>query len=296
MDSIKKFVNGKDFKSYAVKYAIILLGTAIAAVGFQFFLAPNAMTPGGTTGVAQIINLICGLPVGLLSILINVPLFLIAWKKFGLDFIIGSLVGMLSFSAFIDLAATFDVVVTHDAMLAAIIGGMIVGIGVGLVFLVGATTGGIDIIARLLRRKFPYVNIGTLMLIVDGLIVIGYAITFHVAESALYSLICMFAIGRAVDLVVYGMDNSCIVYIISDSNDEITEEITNGVLHRGATLLHAEGAYTHEGRNVLMCVIKRHQIVEVKRLVRQIDPKTFLIVTDANNVFGNGFDSIIESD
>ena len=270
MDSIKNQLNGRPIMSQVVKYALIVVGAAIGAAGFQFFMLPNAIVSGGLTGIAQIVNRLTGLPVS-------------------------SFVGTVLYSVFIDAAAMTNIVATTDPMLASIIGGVIKGLGLGTIYYVGATTGGVDIVARFLRRRFPYINFGTLILLMDAVIIAAYALIFRIVESAMYSLICMFVVSRAIDLVLYGLDNSSIVYIVSEHTDTIVKEITSGILHRGVTLLHAEGAYTHEEKQVIMCVIKRPQIAEIRRLVRNIDQRAFLVVTDAKNVFGNGFESINET-
>lgn len=295
MDSIKQQLNGRPVMSQVVKYALITIGAAIGAVGFQFFMFPNAIVSGGLIGIAQIVNRLTGLPVGAFSIVLNVPLFIIAWKQFGLGFIISSFAGTVLYSMFIDAAAMTNIVATTDPMLASIIGGVIKGLGLGTIYYVGATTGGVDIVARFLRHRFPYINFGTLILLMDAVIIAAYAWIFKIYESAMYSLICMFVMSRAVDLVLYGLDNSNICYIVSEHTDDIVSEITLGQLHRGVTLLHAEGAYSHEEKQVIMCVIKRPQIAAIRRMVRAIDPKAFMVVTDAKNVFGKGFDSIIEN-
>lgn len=295
MDSIKQQLNGRPVMSQVVKYALVTIGAAIGAVGFQFFMFPNAIVSGGLIGIAQIVNRLTGLPVGAFSIVLNVPLFIIAWKQFGLGFIISSFAGTVLYSVFIDAAAMTNIVATTDPMLASIIGGVIKGLGLGTIYYVGATTGGVDIVARFLRRRFPYINFGTLILLMDAVIIAAYAWIFKIYESAMYSLICMFVMSRAVDLVLYGLDNSNICYIVSEHTDDIVSEITLGQLHRGVTLLHAEGAYSHEEKQVIMCVIKRPQIAAIRRMVRAIDPKAFMVVTDAKNVFGKGFDSIVEN-
>lgn len=292
MNGFKTRLNARPFASKLVKYIIIVLGAAIGAIGFQLFMFPNSIVSGGLTGIAQIINRLTGLPVGVLSIVMNVPLFIIAWRQFGNQFIIDSFIGTALFSVFIDLSSMLNIVATNDPMLGSIVGGVIKGVGLGAIYYVGATTGGVDIVARILRRKYPYINFGTFILILDAVVISAYALIFHIVESAMYSLICMFVVSKAIDLVLYGLDNSSVVYIVSHQTDVIVQEITSGNLHRGVTLLHAEGAYTHEERQVIMCVIKRPQIAEIRRLVRTIDDKAFLVVTDAKNVFGNGFDSI----
>jgi Uncharacterized conserved protein len=276
------------------KYGMIVLGTVFYAIGFRFFLYPNNITSGGVVGTAMIINQLSGLPVGVMTILLNIPLFLIAWRHFGLDFLIGSLVGMGLSSVLVDLFAGFGLVLTNDPMLAAVIGGVIKGSGLGIIYYVGATTGGIDIVVKILRRRLASVNFGTIMLALDTIIIAAYAMVLGRYESAMYSLIAMYVTTKVVDLVLYGIDNACLCYIISDHTTEITDEIVSGPLHRGVTLLEGRGAYSGTHRDVLMCVIKRQQIGQLKRLVKARDERAFFIVTNAKNVFGNGFENISE--
>lgn len=278
------------------KYLLIVLGCAIYAFGFQFFCYPNQIISGGVMGVAMIINALSGLPVGVLTILMNVPLFLIAWRRFGLDFLLGSLAGMLLMSVFVDLLAVTGYTATNDPMLGAVIGGVLKGAGMGIVFSTGATTGGMDIVIKLLRQKYNYLNFGTLMLGIDVSVIILYALILSANnyESAMYSLIAMFVSTKVIDLILYGLDNSTICYIISAKSEALIAEITSGRMHRGVTVLEGEGAYSHEKKQVIMCVIKRNQIPEIRRLVRGIDEQAFVIMTDAKNVFGNGFGNIAE--
>ena len=276
------------------KYLTIAIGTVLYAVGFQFFLYPNNITSGGVVGTAMIINQLTGFPVGVMTILLNVPLFIVAWRHFGLDFLIGSLVGMGLSSVLVDVFAGIGIIATHDPMLAAVIGGVIKGAGLGIIYYVGASTGGIDIVVKILRRRLASVNFGTIMLLLDTGIIAAYAMVLGRYESAMYSLICMYVTTKVVDLVLYGIDNACLCYIISDNTTAITQEIVSGPLHRGVTLLDGKGAYSGSHRDVLMCVIKRQQIGQLKRLVKAYDEKAFFIVTNAKNVFGNGFENISE--
>ena len=276
------------------KYGMIALGCAIYAFGFQFFCYPNAITTGGVVGVAMILNQLTGLPVGVLTILMNIPLFIIAWRHFGLDFLIGSLAGMGLSSVMVDLFAVFGFAATDDTLLAALIGGVIKGIGMGMVYYVGATTGGMDIVIKLLRRRISFINFGTLMLLIDAVIITAYALILGRYESAMYSLVAMYTTTKMIDLALYGIDNACLCYIISDQSKVLTQEIVSGRLRRGVTILEGRGAFSGEKREVLMCAVKRPQLGELKRVVRSIDEHAFLIVTNANNVFGNGFENIAE--
>lgn len=276
------------------KYLLILAGSAIYAVGFQFFMFPNEIVSGGVTGIAMIINAFTHWPVGLMIIVMNIPLFAVSWRHFGLNFLIGSLVGMAVSSAFLDLFALTGIVMTDDPMLAAIIGGVIKGAGLGIIYYVGATTGGIDIVAKFLRQRFSQINFGTMILIMDTVIIVTYALVMKQYQSAMYSVIAMFVVSKVVDLFLYGIDNSALCYIISEKSEELTANILSGHVHRGVTILEGEGAYSHTPKHVLLCVVKRTQIPELRRLVKSLDERAFFVVTDAKNVFGKGFESISE--
>ncbi|MBR1456076.1 MAG: YitT family protein [Oscillospiraceae bacterium] len=277
-----------------VKYLAIMVGSLVYAAGFQFFLYPNAIVSGGVTGVSMIINAFTGFPVGLMIILLNVPLFLASWRHFGTDFMFASLAGMAISSVFVDMLAATGTVLTDEPMLAAIIGGVVKGAGLGAIYYVGATTGGIDIVAKMLRQRFAQINFGTMILIMDTVIIIVYAAVLGNYESAMYSVIAMFVVSKVIDLVLYGIDNSALCYIISENSEELTQSIISGPMKRGVTILEGTGAFSHRQKHVIMCVIKRTQIAEMRRLVRDVDETAFFIVTDAKNVFGKGFESITE--
>lgn len=276
-----------------LEYLVIALGTALYAVGFQYFLYPNSIIVGGVSGIAMIINMLTELPVGLLTVILNIPLFALAWKHFGTHFLVGSLVGVLLSSVFIDILAMYPVNATSDMLLACFIGGAIKGFGLGLVYYVGATTGGVDIVAKFARRKYPYINFGTIVLIMDCVIIVAFALIFNELEGAMYAVIAMFVVSKAVDLVLYGTDNSSVCYIISNESEEIVREIT-GTLNRGVTILEGKGAYSHTDKQVLLCVIKRPQITAVRKIIKTVDEHAFFIVTDAKNVFGKGFGDIAD--
>ena len=275
-------------------YVFITFGCLLYAVGFSFFMFPNSIVSGGLTGLAMIINKFTGFPVGTMIIIMNLPLFAYAWKKFGRNFIIASFAGTILSSVFIDLLSATDISATGDPMLAAIIGGVIKGSGMGLIYYAGGTTGGIDIVVKLLRRKFLNLNFGTLLLALDALIIAAYAVTFKIYESAMYAVIAIYVTSKVVDVVLYGFDTSSVFYIISDRHDEIADELVSG-FHRGVTFLDGEGAYMHRKERVVLCVLKKTQIADARRMIRRIDPNAFVIVTDAKNVFGRGFDDIVES-
>lgn len=271
--------------------AKIVLGSLIYAVGFQFFMYPNAIVTGGVSGVAMIINYLTELPVGVLTVIMNIPLFIFSWKKFGLRFILLSLASMLLSSLFVDGLAQFSLEITHEPLLGAVYGGVIHGLGSGLIFRTGATTGGTDIIAKYLRHRYQHVNIGTFILAMDVVVIAAFALIFRRYDSAMYALICMFITTKVIDLVLYGAVNSKACYIITDEHERMKDEIMD-VLGRGVTFLHGEGAWSGKEKEVLLCVIKQRQIVDLKQIVQRIDPAAFVIATDSREVFGNGFSYI----
>jgi uncharacterized membrane-anchored protein YitT (DUF2179 family) len=267
---------------------LILLGCAIWAAAFSFLTYPNSIVSGGLTGIAQIINLLTGLPVGVMVLVMNVPLFVIAWKKFGVRFIIYSLIGTVASSLFIDLFGLVNLTLTHDTLLAAVYGGLLRGLGSGIVFFTGATTGGSDIGARLVRRKYAYVNFGTISLGLDALVVIAFAIIFQRFDSAMYTIITMFVSSRVVNLILYGTANSSVCHIITTQPHAIAKQIGDQ-LGRGSTLLRGEGAYSGEERCVVLCAVKRQQIPALKKIVSIADENAFVIVSQSHEVFGKNF-------
>ena len=280
-------------KDIVREWAYIVGGAACYAVGYCFFFYPNSVVPGGVTGVSTIVNFLTGAPVGVLSIVLNIPLFAFAWRHFGLRFMLMSGAGMALTYIFIDGFNLLGFAATHDPLLACTIGAALNGTGLGLVYRSGATTGGTDIIAKVLRQKYPYINFGTFIMALNVVIISAYALIFRRLDAAFYAVIAMFVVSRAIDTVLYGLDTSKVCYLISNKSAELDEAIT-ATMHRGVTKLRGEGGYTGEEREVLMCVIKKRQITDIRKLVKAIDPNAFFIVTDAKDVFGNGFGNINE--
>lgn len=295
MNSLFTYLDSHKVLKQIFRYVVITLGSAVYAIGFQFFMFPNSIVSGGISGVAMIINRLTQLPVGVLTIVLNVPLFIIAWKHFGLDFLLGSVAGVGLSSVFVDVLAMAGYVATDDMLLACIVGGAVKGAGLGIIYYYGASTGGIDIVAKIVRRRYPHMNFGTVILWLDVAIIAAYAVIFRLYESAMYAVVAMFVVTKVVDIVLYGFNTSVLCYVISDNSDKIVDEIISGNLHRGVTLLNGQGAYSHQDKKVIMCVVKHSQITEIRRLVRRIDDHAFVIVTDAKNVFGKGFESIAEN-
>ena len=269
----------------------VVAGGVVYGASFAFLTYPNNIVSGGLTGVAQIINLLTGLPVGVMVILMNIPLFAVAWKKFGTRFIVYSLIGMAGTSIFIDLFNTLHLTLTNDTLLAAVYGGLLNGIGGGLMYHVGASSGGTDIAARLVRRKYPYINFGTIGLALNVVVVVAFAVIFHRFESAMYTMVTMFVSSRVVNLILYGMANSGVCYIVTVRPHEMSRAIGEQ-LSRGSTILRGEGAYSGEERDVVLCAMRRSQIPALRRIVAEVDEKSFVIVTESHEVFGKNFGNI----
>lgn len=281
--------------NYALVYAKIIVGSAVYGLGIRLFTYPNDIITGGVTGIATIINYLTGMPVGVMTIIINIPLFIFAWKKFGLSFMSASLVGMLVSSVSIDLFALMDFAATKVPVLAAVFGGAIQGLGLGVVFSVNGTTGGVDIVAKGFRRKYQHINFSTFVLLLDAAIIVVYALIFTRYDSAMYAIVGMYVSAKAIDAVLLGAVDSKVCYIISAKSADTKDAIINR-LGRGVTFLHGEGAYTGRAQNVILCVIKSREIVGLKHLVRAIDPDAFMIVCNSHEIFGQGFTRISSDD
>ena len=265
-----------------------LLGSLIFALGFDLFLVPNNLNPGGISGLSVIIVELLGFgSVGTLSILINLPLFALGGIKIGRRFFIGSLIGMISSSVLIDLLVLLPAP-QSEPLLGALYGGVICGAGLGMVFVTGTSTGGSDILVRLLKLRYRNVPIGQISMTFDLVVVVLTGLVFHDVTKALYTGVTVYICGKVIDAMVYRFDYTKVALIISREYDEIARQI--GLkLDRGATFLHGEGSYSHAPTKVVLAAIKRQQLAELKELVTRIDPDAFIIVQEAHQVLGDGF-------
>lgn len=265
-----------------------IIGSAVFAFGFAVFLMPNDMNAGGISGLAQVAVELTGIgSVGSLSILINLPLFILGGMKIGKKFFAGSLLGMMLSSLLIDLFAAYIRLET-EPLIGVLYGGVLCGLGLGVVFVSGTSTGGSDILVRLLKLKYRNVPIGQISICFDALVVILTGIVFQDVTKALYTGITVFLTGQVVDAVVYRFDYSKVALIISSEYETIAREI--GLkLDRGATFLHGEGTFSHRETKVVLTAVKKQQVAELKELVTRIDPRAFIIVQEAHQVLGDGF-------
>ena len=270
------------------EYGVITFGSAIYALCFNWLFQTNHISMGGFTGVAQIVNrFIPMLPVGVTVIILNVPLFILGVKKTGLHILISSLYAMAVGSLMIDGIAMLYTFPPMEQLLACIYGGVLLGLSMGLLLMVGATTGGTELAARLLKFKLRHLSIGRLCLIIDLMVILLHAITFDNLYNALYGIIAMYISSLVMDAVVYGSINAKMAYIISDNSQAITEQLLK--MELGVTQLQGRGAWSGGEKTVVLCAFKRTQIAAIKAAVTAIDPNAFIIVCDAHEVLGEGF-------
>ncbi len=278
----------KNGKALIVDILKNIVGCALFALGFDLFLSPNGLNAGGISGLAMILVHLTGFAtIGSLTALINLPLFVIGGMKVGKKFFFGSMIGMVFSSLFIDLFTLLPVPET-DPMLAAVYGGVICGFGLGVVFTSGGSTGGSDIVVRLLKLKWRNVPIGVINMCFDLCVAVLTGIVFQNVNDAMYSGVAIFVTGKIIDAVVYRFDYSKVAIIITKEHDKVAEIISDK-LGRGATFLHGEGTYTREPTKVVISAIKKQQLSDLKELVVGIDPDAFIIVQEAHQVLGDGF-------
>ncbi|MBR6890696.1 MAG: YitT family protein [Clostridia bacterium] len=264
---------------------LVAIGLLIASVGYRMYLIPNQVVNGGFTGVGQLLNHLLGFSVGTVNIALNVPLFLVSMRSMGLRFGVRSLIAMLLLSLLIDHIPLPRA--TDDLLLAAIYGGAISGIGLGLVLRGNATTGGTDMLASLLHRLVPMVKVSYAIFFFDGLVIIASAFAFE-PQAAMYGLISTFLCNVLIDLVLEGPNSAHSYFIISDNSEAIAERILRD-MDRGVTALEAMGMYSHAHKRVLLCVVNRFEAMRLRRIIFEVDPKAFVIANKAYEVLGEGF-------
>lgn len=269
--------------------AYIPMGAFFYALGVSAFLDPNGIAPGGFTGIAILIHRLISLDTGTLILLLNIPLLIAAWKYYGAVFVLVSLYSISWISFFTNIIEGFGAV-TDDLLVATIGGGALIAVGLGMILRIGATTGGTDIVVKLLQRKKRHLKTGTLFLLVDMCVLILSFVVLRDVEKLVYAGIAIVIISSGVDLVLYGKDEAKLVYIISDK-PQLLADCFLYQLNIGVTLLEGRGGYTKEGKMIIMCVIKKRFASLVLESVKELDPSAFLIVSNASEIYGNGYKS-----
>lgn len=270
----------------------IVLGSGLVAAGLVLFTIPNNIAPGGVSGLATALAHITPLSVGVWTLALNVPLIGLAWWKLGIRPLVKTIVTTLLLSFFIDLFTAILPPYSNNILLAAVLGGVLCGIGMGVIFVRGATTGGTDLISLLLNRAFPNLSVGSLLLLVDATVVVFAVLVFRDIEVALYSIVTIFVTTRTIDAIMQGVDHAKVIYIVTERGDDILAQLA-GELGRGVTVLQGRGGYTKRDKHVLMLVTRRNMFAQTLKAVKAIDNKAFLFVTDATEVHGEGFKPIV---
>jgi len=274
----------------AIRGGVIVLGTVLYAVAIGLFLDPNQLAPGGVTGIAIIVNRLLALPTGVLIVCMNIPLLILGAWKFGLRLLLTTIFTIGASSVMIDLLAPYGPV-TDDRLLAAVAGGALLALGMGLVFKAGATTGGMDIAVRLIKLRFKHIKTGRLFLLTDSVVVLASAIVFGDVDLGLYAALAVIVSSTVFDMVLYGADGAKLVYIITGQEDAITRRLLDE-LEIGVTHLQGSGAYTDTDKRVILCAMRKQLLPQVQDIATVEDPLAFLIVTSATEIFGEGFKDI----
>ena len=277
--------------------SLFVIGSIIFALSVNVFTASNNIAPGGMTGISTMINYVLGLPIGMTGLVLNLPIFIWAIVSIGYKLVGKTIFATVIMSIAIDLFGKILPAYTGEKMLAAIFGGILEGIGLSLVFMGGGTTGGTDLVAMILRKKFRHLSMGKIMMGIDLAIIVTSALIYSSIESALYAVIAIFVSTRLIDAILYGVDTGTgkLLFIISEKSDEIAQDILND-MERGVTVLKSRGAYSGKDGNVLLCAVSRYEVVKIKDIIRFHDKEAFIIIGDAGEISGEGFQRVKSDD
>lgn len=276
-----------NIKEILIECIETIIGTAIMAIGISLFLLPNQLSSGGFSGIATITYYLLNIPVGTMVLALNIPLFIMAFFKIGKNFFFKSLLGTISLSVFIDFFEKFTPL-TQDRFLACIYGGIIIGVGTAIVLRSKSSSGGTDLISNIIREYNHKIRMGTVIVIVDTIIIALNMIFFRELEIGLYSAIAIYLDGKMIDIIFEGIYFTKLLFIISDKNEQIAEAIGEKI-KKGSTGLYGKGMYSNQDKLILVCAAPRSDIAKIKELARDIDSHCFIILSNAREVFGEGF-------
>lgn len=281
----------KDKKWYIIlgEYVIIGIGIFIMAIGLNYFLSPNTIAPGGVTGFAVVIEELVNIPIYITNLVINIPLFIFGAKSLGKTTAIKTLYATILLSLFLRFMPAL--ILTHDILLSSIFGGVLTGLGLGFVFKFGGTTGGTDLAGAIISDKFPNISLATAMMVIDLFVVVFAGVVEKNIDISLYSTIALFATIKVIDVILKGAGYSTAFYIITNKPDEIGQRLMLDVV-TGVTSIKGKGMYTKEDKEILLCVVNRSLFTKVKEIVKELDPKAFIMVAEMYEVLGEGFSEI----
>lgn len=288
----EKLFSAQWFKNYG----FVLIGAFIMAAGYTYFITPHRIVPGGVYGIAIVLYHKMGFHVGLTALCFNIPLAILGTKLLGPRFGLKTVLGFVFTSLFIEIMSYYSkgvpLVGKEEVLLSCIFGGLLIGIGVGFIFKAKATVGGSDVMA-MIAAKYTKMPLGQLMIIIDSIIVLLSLVAFGDWKIPLYSWITIYVMGKTIDIVLQGISYDKSLFIISDKHEEIREKILNNI-HRGGTIFHAKGMYNGSEKSVIFTVASRREVAMLQEYIREIDPTTFMVIMDANEIIGKGFKSLKE--
>lgn len=287
----------KKWKNFLIDLGFILLGSIIYALSVDIFTAPNLIAPGGITGLATVLNYLFGTPIGLMAFFINVPIIIWAVCEIGYKLVVKTMIAIVLSSVMIDLFAAFVPVYRGNMILVALIAGVFEGLGLSLTFIRGATTGGTDMIARLLGHRLPHFSMGKLMLVIDGIIVAISAVVFGSIDNAIYACIVIFVSTKLIDSILYGTDSGTgkLFFVMSPKVREMGDRVIKE-LDRTVTYLDSHGGYTKEAGETMLCAVRRYEVYHIQTIIREVDRDAFVIVGDSGEITGEGFRPVKSDD
>lgn len=285
---------GFNAKMFFTDVLFDIVGCILLAISVTCFSSPNNIAPGGVTGLSIMGNYLFGIPISAITFGLNIPLLILAWLFLGREFTLKTMKSVLILTVLLEIIPVYLPVYKGDMLLASIYGGVISGAGIALVFMRSSTTGGTDIASRLLQLKFPGLSVGKLILCVDAFVLITAAFVYQNIENALYGLIGIFASTSLLDSLLYGLDTGRLMMIMTMHPDEISQTVIDK-LNRSCTLLDGKGSFTKREQPVVMCVVRKAQYFELKRIVHEVDPAAFMVALEASEIVGEGFKDIAES-
>lgn len=277
-------------KEYVLKYFFITIATFFYGVGVTLFLDPNDIIPGGVTGIAMILSRFIPIQTGTLILILNIPILFVGFVKFGFRFIVSTIYATAAVSFFTNILESYGAL-THSMLLAALMGNVLIAVSLVVVFRLQATTGGMDIIVKLLRLRYPHIKTGTMFFLVDIVIICIFGILFQNIDAAIYALIGIVVMSMVFDNVMYGRDEAKMIYIISDYSNIIAKRILEEV-NIGVTYLGGQGAYTGKKQSIILCVMRKNISIRVEEIVKETDMNAFLIITNATEIYGEGYKDI----
>lgn len=290
---MNKLKNSKVLK-FLGRYIVITIASIVYGVGIALFLNPNQLAPGGVSGIAIILKEVFPfLPgVGMLILIINIPIMVLGAWKFGIKFVLSTIYTLVVSSVVIDILPTLTHItsVTSDMMLASVIGGGLFGVAMGVMFRMETTTGGMDVIVKIVKQKRPHMKTGQIYMLLDVVVLVASALAFHNIEVALFAAVAIYVSSVVMDKAIYGGDEATLVYIISNRRKIIAVRMMQE-LNVGVTMMKGMGAYSNVSTEIIMCVMRKQTLTKVRNILKEVDPEAFMIVSSANEVFGEGFKS-----